>query len=399
MRSKEHGGFTDAPFSGETPNTLVKKLTNQRMKEGEKCRAIFDWIARHIQYDVQAYRRKHYANQDASSVLRTRKAVCAGYANLFQSMVKEAGIETVTISGYVKGFGFSVGDPMPRNQSNHAWNAARIANTWQLVDCTWGAGFINGDDRYQQWYEPFYFCPPPQQFIYSHFPNDPQWQLLRDPVTPKAFINLPQVWPDFFKRGITLLNAPHGNLNAHGALKLRFWAPENACLSAVLIDPGNNKFREYTFSQREDNEYAIMVAFRQTGIHALEVYARDRVDDDPNNPDERVSSVILKYSIKAVSCDPNAPSFPATYGTFDDYNVQVECPLRKTLSAGRVERFRIKVPGAKEAHVNYGKTWHPMRSSKGWFETQLTVPLGPIQILARFPRSKQHWTLLQYDGA
>lgn len=31
-------------------------------------------------------------------------------------------------------------------------------------------------------YDDFYFCPDPEYFVYSHFPEDPKWQLLKQPL-------------------------------------------------------------------------------------------------------------------------------------------------------------------------------------------------------------------------
>ena len=31
-------------------------------------------------------------------------------------------------------------------------------------------------------YDDFYFCPDPESLIYSHFPEDPKWQLLKQPL-------------------------------------------------------------------------------------------------------------------------------------------------------------------------------------------------------------------------
>ncbi len=43
---------------------------------------IFYWIAYNIEYDVVSYFAKDYKDQSAEGVFRTRKGVCAGYANL-----------------------------------------------------------------------------------------------------------------------------------------------------------------------------------------------------------------------------------------------------------------------------------------------------------------------------
>ena len=45
----------------------------------------------------------------------------------------------------------------------------------QSNDCN-----VPEDMKYE--YDDFYFCPDPEALIYSHFPDDPKWQLLKQPL-------------------------------------------------------------------------------------------------------------------------------------------------------------------------------------------------------------------------
>ncbi len=40
--------------------------------------------------------------------------------------------------------------------------------------------------------------------IYTHFPQETQWQLLNNPADTEYFLNLPRVWPIFFKLGLNM---------------------------------------------------------------------------------------------------------------------------------------------------------------------------------------------------
>ena len=45
----------------------------------------------------------------------------------------------------------------------------------------------------------YYFCVDPRQLIYTHFPEDKQWQLLEQPYELAEFEDLPLVKSLFFR--------------------------------------------------------------------------------------------------------------------------------------------------------------------------------------------------------
>ena len=52
----------------------------------------------------------------------------------------------------------------------------------------------------------FYFSPNPAQFAYSHFPDDPTWQFLREPRSMEEFEALPLTKSAFFKFALEFLS-------------------------------------------------------------------------------------------------------------------------------------------------------------------------------------------------
>ncbi|KAA3679360.1 uncharacterized protein DEA37_0007688 [Paragonimus westermani] len=77
-------------------------------------------------------------------------------------------------------------------------------------------------------YDDFYFMMEPQQAVYSHFPEDPRWQLLPVPLTLKQFESLPLTKSQFFKCAIDFLEQHHGVVYTQdGRLRmtLGFWRP------------------------------------------------------------------------------------------------------------------------------------------------------------------------------
>lgn len=153
-------------------------LLNGQSRDSIKARAIFDWITKNIEYDVEAYQsnRVGWKQCDPKEVLKTKKAVCQGYAELFQKIAQDSGLECKVIVGKAKTFGFG----------NHAWNAVKVDSVWRLVDACWGAGGYSGD-KFIRSYKPYYFFTPPEKMIEDHYPLLVENQLLSKPVTEKEF--------------------------------------------------------------------------------------------------------------------------------------------------------------------------------------------------------------------
>lgn len=181
----------------ETKNTNLDmwdlaEFVSKKLKSKEKSANFFyHWIGRNISYDKDGLAKvkngiidsdEFYSNQDEYNVYENRKAVCAGYANLYKWFMDELEIEAVIISGYIRD---------PRNHYielnsdssfRHGWNAIKLDNEWKLVDTTWG----NSNDPEQSEY---FYDINPKWLIITHYPEDSNWQLLEKPLTLEEFNN------------------------------------------------------------------------------------------------------------------------------------------------------------------------------------------------------------------
>ena len=52
----------------------------------------------------------------------------------------------------------------------------------------------------------YYFMPDPHQLIFTHMPQDQNWQLLERPISLADFENLVPVKSAFFKYGLQILS-------------------------------------------------------------------------------------------------------------------------------------------------------------------------------------------------
>ncbi|KAL2277053.1 hypothetical protein FJTKL_00334 [Diaporthe vaccinii] len=154
----------------------------------DKARAIFTWCHHNIAYDVEGFFGGCIQRGTASDTIFSGKAVCEGYARVYEAIAKRAGLECIVVGGHGKGYGFTPlkeGErPPPRKASGHAWNAVKIDNGyWKLLDACWGAGSVSGQS-YNQHFKPNQFTASNEMFGMTHFPEDSRHFFRDDGRTP-----------------------------------------------------------------------------------------------------------------------------------------------------------------------------------------------------------------------
>jgi len=121
------------------PQTLAASLLKGKGSDKEKFDALFGWVAMNLQYDYRAfYSTGAVSSDDMQPILKNRKAICLGYANLMDTLCKEAGLPSVVVTGYATDDLFDVNDSI--FGCNHAWNAVKLDGYWYLYDVTWSSG-------------------------------------------------------------------------------------------------------------------------------------------------------------------------------------------------------------------------------------------------------------------
>jgi hypothetical protein len=178
---------------------LTAHLTAQAKNDRQKVRVLFRWVADRVAYDVEGYAKGGPFEVRPEAVVVRRKAVCDGYAQLFRALCEAAGVEVAVVRGYCKGYGHFQGEKI---STNHAWNAVRIDGTWHLVDTTWAAGAVDGKE-FKKNFREFYYLTPADRLIFTHFPDDPKWQLLERPASREEFEKLPDAGARLFELGFT----------------------------------------------------------------------------------------------------------------------------------------------------------------------------------------------------
>jgi hypothetical protein len=154
------------------------------------ARFFYYWITDNIQYDhglVEEFSqgrvtlREYSKRQDEFEVYDNRKAICSGYASLYQWFMEDVGITSEIVSGYIRDERNNYID-IESDEFRHAWNVIKIEGKWVLVDTTWGTSKHYGTSEY-------YFNMNPELAILTHFPEEEKWQLLDKPLSLDAFNN------------------------------------------------------------------------------------------------------------------------------------------------------------------------------------------------------------------
>ncbi len=181
-------------YHGNSFGDVTQFIESHCTSDVEIVYGIYTWIANNIDYDLNAFENHVSVGQDAYTVFGKRKAICTGFAHLFQAMCQDAGLNCRLITGYAKGFGYKTGDHF--DMPNHIWNAVLINGKWQLLDVTWASTnreklMSIPDSLLTRELIKFQvdrnFLVAPDQFIYTHLPEDPYWQLLDNTINLQCF--------------------------------------------------------------------------------------------------------------------------------------------------------------------------------------------------------------------
>lgn len=197
-----------------TMGTISETVTKPFADKTEKVRAIFDWIAYNINYDVKAARSNNNQKNSTDEVLLYRKAVGIGYATLFQDMCSSANIRCLTVDGFVKKNIEQIGDA--ETDINHSWAVVQLGQSpedWFYVDPAWGSGYTDSEMKtFTKFYNDAYFFADKAIFNLQHYPDNEAWKLGQAPKTKKDFFALPIVNSAAFEFGVKKVFPTNGHL-------------------------------------------------------------------------------------------------------------------------------------------------------------------------------------------
>lgn len=260
------------PLIGSLPETaersveeVARYIAERESDPWMRVKALHDYVADRIAYDVDAYRRREFGDQDAPTVLRRRRAVCAGYANLLAALGQSSGDDIRVVVGDARLDGSDL------TGEGHAWNAARIGGAWVLIDATWDAGNVT-EGGFEKEYDTDYLFAPPEIQGVTHFPEDPRWQLREPALTRGEFFRQPVLRPRFFAEGFSLVSPDRSQVTVAGAAEVVLTNRRGRYLLAKTTREGADGEAECQVSyDRQDARVRCQLA--EEGSYRLRLYS------------------------------------------------------------------------------------------------------------------------------
>ena len=309
---------------------LSQYLANPWQGDRNKAYAIFRWLSFNVAYDVDGFfGRTEKRGCDASNVLQHRVSVCAGYANLFESLGKAAGLKVHTIGGYAKGYGFEPGQRI--KDTNHAWNAVQVNGEWYICEPTWGAGYLGNDLTFHRSPDVAMFLMDPEYAICSHYPSDEQWQLLDQPISKEEFEKLVVPSGKLHQMGVELLSHKESIYNIEDAdyIEMMFYSPSLKMLRGGLKDSSAKEHEGRKWTQVLPcgaNKVKLRAHFPTPGKYKLCLYIRNT---DSNKQWHHGIEYVINAS-KGV--EKNRGGFPQLGNEFYEMGFHLHQPLENIAS-------------------------------------------------------------------
>lgn len=358
---------------GSNPNgwlrEVVEEINRVAGSDFEKAKLAHDVTAVLISYDAASFWSGNLPPQDFASVIRSRKAVCEGYAAVYQKLCDNLGVTCRTIHGYARGVGSSLVTEADVTEPNHAWNMVQLEGNWYLVDCTWDSGYMEGRAAKQRYSTDWLFLRP-EHFIYSHLPEQQRDQLLATPLSPQEFSNLPDLRPKFFEAAQNFMPLPAKTNYVDGSLAMEFVERDGFQLDFSLRNEstGRSVGNASLVRRQSDGLARADFSFPAAGLYVVDVFWR--------KAGGRQGTSCGQFLVE--SSRAGTVQYPSL---FPVEGVEVAEPLSMPLATGATVNFQVTAARHKFVAVIYGRTYIQLESDRaGLFSGDMTIPQGVKEI-------------------
>jgi hypothetical protein len=374
--------------------SLVKFLVADARDDFHKAKILHDWVADNIAYDVDSYFSGGPADSSGPGTLERRRAVCHGYAGLLEQMCGLAAIPCRRILGYGRGYAFSSGQGRTAGQQNHAWNAVHIEGRWHLVDVTWDAGHVEGRS-YRRQYATTYLFMEPREFIFTHLPSEPKWQLLATPLSDEQFDRLPYLRAAFFDNGLRLATRLSRVTPVGPSVQFSVRLDRDVDLMAELSSAAGEALPRRTLLQYEPGLCRVFATFPDTGRYRLKLYCRPRGTAGMMN---------LAADLEFAATSGTVGVFPKTYLSFGQLQGYLHSPLYVPLPTAQPLLFKVRLRDAHDVRLAIGdKPWLPLTrggADNEVYELTTEIPAAQrVRLNAKLsPEDDSHTTLIDFTA-
>lgn len=138
---------------------LAGEITAGKSTERDKAKAIYEYVAKTVAYDVEKLETDDFGWDDSAlKTLDLKTGVCQDYSYLAIALLRASDIESRFVEGMARGGWWP---------SRHAWVEAKIDGEWITMDPTWGSGYVD-DGKFVAKYDEKYFDPDMAEFEKTH---------------------------------------------------------------------------------------------------------------------------------------------------------------------------------------------------------------------------------------
>ncbi|WAR15075.1 HIL-like protein [Mya arenaria] len=232
-----------------------------------------------------------------------------------------ADLPCAIIRGYLKGSTYEVGQKINKNTHQGEWNAVLVDGNWRFINAFWGACVLSGDEdedskNYFYTCDENFFLTDPQQLIYTHFPEEPNWQLIDTKKTIEEFETMVFLKDRFFNLEMRVLSHPYCNTEAKdGEIDIVFGLhPEKSsnhtflCIPTFFVDKDKHRTKPVELPQKNvqldfihrsnENVLSVKVRFPKIGTYKLEIVGKDLAVNQPDYDYDWVA--IYKVTVNSI---------------------------------------------------------------------------------------------------
>lgn len=152
--------------------------------EEEKLKTLYIWMTHTFRYRMfeafVAGNQREGEEKEIQVLLDKRTGVCRDFSLLFKYVAQAMDIPAFFVEGYTKDSQGYI------QREAHAWNVAKVNGKWYNYDTTYGMGYARNNEFVSRPTMEQYMVPS-SEFLKTHMPFDPIWQLDEHPMTYQAF--------------------------------------------------------------------------------------------------------------------------------------------------------------------------------------------------------------------
>ncbi|KAK3095037.1 hypothetical protein FSP39_009493 [Pinctada imbricata] len=285
-----------------------------------KARVLFMWLATIKPQDVT------FDSVDAGSPEESLRGLGSGrttYAMAFHTLSKYSDLHSKVITGVAKGMDYKPGQPLVPGSNHHTWNVVLIGGVWHFVDTRFARrpviSNLTNSSKVQYELDDHFFMTNPEQFIYTHFPDDPQWQLLDPHVTMEEFCNMPVMTPHFFALGLDVCSHRKADVVSKGETEIVLKYPHQKVFHFTFsVHAGNGsedfqgtKLNRYGMLEAHNGFVTFRLRLPNVDSYAFFVYAKEEM----TTKSDSMFAQVCEYRIiqENVSSPPSIPYPPCAY--------------------------------------------------------------------------------------